>query len=125
MGIDCTCATCRELAKWSDFLPEDKITKENVCLDDKYELEDIYPFPTPFDMAKDAIGNGKYDMVNKPAHYTDGRKYEPVDVIIDWELPFDLSNAIRYISRCGRKYDAVEDIEKAVWYLNYWLKRNK
>lgn len=60
------------------------------------------------------------DNVNHPSHYCDGRKYEPVEVILDWDLDFLLGSAVKYISRCGRKGtpdDAVEDLEKAVWYI--------
>ena len=62
----------------------------------------------------------KNDNVNHPSHYCDGRKYEPVDVILDWDLDYLLGNAVKYISRCGRKGtpdDAIVDLEKAVWYI--------
>ena len=60
-----------------------------------------------------------FDIVNKPAHYIAGRKYEPIDVIEDWELSFQLGNALKYISRAGRKdpRKAREDLQKAVFYL--------
>lgn len=60
------------------------------------------------------------DDVDHPSHYCDGRRYEPVEVILDWELDFLLGNALKYISRTGRKgsdEDAIEDLEKAVWYI--------
>lgn len=56
-------------------------------------------------------------MVNHPNHYADGRKYEPIDVIHDWELNFNLGNTVKYISRAGRKDDIVQDLEKAKFYL--------
>jgi len=61
-----------------------------------------------------------FDIVNQPAHYIEGRKYEPIDVIEDWELTFHLGNALKYISRAGRKdpRKAREDLQKAVFYLN-------
>ena len=62
----------------------------------------------------------KNDNVNHPSHYCDGRKYEPVDVILDWDLDYLLGNAVKYISRCGRKGtpdDAIVDLEKAIWYI--------
>ena len=43
------------------------------------------------------------DLIKKPAHYCKGRKYEPKDVIHDWGLNFNLGNAVKYISRNGRK----------------------
>ena len=60
-----------------------------------------------------------YDMVNNPKHYTEGRKYEPIDVISDWELDFCLGNVVKYISRAGRKENYLEDLKKAQFYLNY------
>lgn len=61
--------------------------------------------------------------VEHPSHYAEGRKYEPIDVINDWELNFNLGNTIKYISRAGRKDNAVEDLKKAKYYLDYEIKR--
>lgn len=65
----------------------------------------------------------KIEAVDHPAHYADGRKYEPIDVIEDWELGFCLGNTVKYISRAGRKNDAVEDLKKAMWYLQREIER--
>lgn len=61
----------------------------------------------------------KSHPVNHPAHYTDG-KIEVIDFIEDKKLGFHLGNAVKYISRAGKKNPAktVEDLEKAAWYLN-------
>ena len=80
-------------------------------------------------MNKDIKG---YDSVNRPSHYAEGRKYEPIDVINDWNLNFNLGNTVKYISRAGRKVDfanqnkldkMIEDLEKAQFYLNYEIDR--
>ena len=60
------------------------------------------------------------DTVNNPKHY--GGKdspYEAIKVIKAWELCFNLGNAVKYISRAGKKDPAkeIEDLEKAIWYL--------
>jgi len=53
-----------------------------------------------------------------PAHYS-GLSPEPITVIESWGLGFNLGNALKYISRAGRKtVDASEDLEKARWYLS-------
>lgn len=44
-----------------------------------------------------------YDVVAHPSHYCEGRRYEPRRVIEDWDLDFYLGNALKYISRAGRK----------------------
>ena len=58
------------------------------------------------------------DAVNAPAHYVSGRFIEPLDVIEDWELGYHLGNALKYISRAGRKGNEVYDIRKAIFYLS-------
>ena len=65
------------------------------------------------------------DPVNKPAHYIEGRRFEPIDVIEDWGLGFCLGNAVKYISRAGRKGDTMEDLEKARWYLDRYIAKLK
>lgn len=66
------------------------------------------------------------DPVNHPSHYTD-TKIEVMDYIEDKGFNFALGNAVKYISRAGRK-DAnkeIEDLEKANWYLNREIERLK
>lgn len=65
-----------------------------------------------------------FDPVNRPAHYADGN-IEVIDFIEDKKLGFCLGNAIKYIARAGKKDKdkEVEDILKARWYLNRYLKQ--
>lgn len=62
-----------------------------------------------------------YDDIEHPAHYCEGRKYEPWDVIKDWELDYDLGCAVKYISRAGRKDGAtkLKDLNKAKQYIQH------
>lgn len=60
-----------------------------------------------------------FDAVRNPQHYVEGRKYEPKDVIRDWGLNFNLGNAVKYISRAGRKSDIIEDLKKAQQYIQF------
>ena len=64
------------------------------------------------------------DVVNHPSHYTDG-KIEVIDFIEQKNLNFHRGNAVKYIARAGKKDPAkeVEDLRKAVWYLNREIKR--
>lgn len=60
--------------------------------------------------------------ITNPSHYVEGRKYEPRKVINDWGLDFYKGNALKYISRAGRKGDKdkeIEDLEKAIQYLEF------
>lgn len=57
--------------------------------------------------------------VAHPKHYVDGREFEPIDVIRDWGLNFNLGNAVKYISRAGRKDSTLLDLEKARFYITH------
>lgn len=61
----------------------------------------------------------KNDPVNHPSYYTDG-KIEVIDYIKDKGLGFCLGNAVKYISRAGKKdpEKEIEDLRKAAWYIN-------
>ena len=63
------------------------------------------------------------DPVNHPAHYTTG-KIEVIDYIEDQKLPYHLGNAVKYISRAGKKdkRKKVEDLRKAVWYIERYIR---
>ncbi len=66
------------------------------------------------------------DPVNHPAHYATG-KFECIEVMreiygIEETQDFCLLNAFKYLWRCKRKKNKVEDIDKARYYLNEFLK---
>jgi len=56
------------------------------------------------------------EMVNHPSHYNKG-DHEVIDVIEDWRLGFHTGNAIKYIARHAHKESPMQDIDKAIWYL--------
>jgi len=58
----------------------------------------------------------KPDPVNHPPHYKVGG-IEVIDFIEAKDLSFRLGNVIKYVSRAGKKGDPIEDLEKALWYL--------
>lgn len=64
------------------------------------------------------------DKVNHPSHYTSG-KIEVIDFIEDQKLNYHRGNAIKYICRAGKKDKSkeIEDLEKAIWYLQREIKR--
>ena len=62
------------------------------------------------------------DNVNHPDWYTNS-KIEVIDYIEDKEFGYHLGNAIKYISRAGKKdpTKTVEDLKKAVWYIERYI----
>lgn len=56
------------------------------------------------------------EMVNHPDHYQ-GNRFEVIDIIEDYELGFNLGNAIKYILRSDKKGNKNQDLQKALWYI--------
>ena len=63
--------------------------------------------------------------VDHPDHYRKDTGHEAIDVIEAWGLGFSLGNAVKYIARAGLKGDAVEDLEKARWYIDREIERRR
>ena len=68
--------------------------------------------------------NMQNDPVSHPSHYTS----HPSGVeclTITRHMNFNLGNAMKYIWRAGLKQDSVEDLKKAVFYINDEIKRQE
>lgn len=70
------------------------------------------------------------DPVNHPSHYASG-KIECIDAMevategLNGIEAVCAGNAIKYIWRHQKKGKPIEDIEKAIWYLNHLLEHYK
>ena len=76
--------------------------------------------------------NKNYDPVKHPEHYTYGC-IECIDYIFDKDLDFALGNAIKYVTRAGRKHSkgmndtakAIQDLQKAKQYIDFEIEHLK
>lgn len=85
-------------------------------------------FSKPFTYSGKDNMDTNTDKVNHPAYY--GGKdnpYEAIKVIDAWHLDFCLGNAVKYISRAGKKdpQTEIQDLEKAMWYLQHRIDQLK
>jgi hypothetical protein len=65
-----------------------------------------------------------HDAVNHPKHYT--QHPSGVECIqITEHMNFCLGNAVKYIWRADLKNDDIEDLEKAVWYVQREIRRRR
>lgn len=68
----------------------------------------------------------KKEMVSHPEHYGGvNNTYEAIKVIEAWALCFCLGNAVKYIARCGKKDNEIQELEKAKWYINRRIEQIK
>lgn len=67
------------------------------------------------------------DPVSHPDHYGGDVPTEPIKVIREWGMNFALGNAVKYLSRAGKKDPSkkVEDLSKAIFYIEDEIKRGE
>jgi hypothetical protein len=64
------------------------------------------------------------DPVNHPAHYTSHPS--GIECIqVTEHMGFCIGSAFKYLWRAGLKGDAIEDLEKAVWYIQREIQRRQ
>ena len=64
------------------------------------------------------------EAVNHPKHY--GGKDNPLEVINiinHYKLNFELGNLIKYVLRADNKGNRKQDLQKALWYLEYEINK--
>lgn len=64
------------------------------------------------------------DVVNHPLHYTSSKSGIECIQVVE-HMGFNLGNAIKYIWRADLKGKALQDLEKAAWYINREIRRRK
>jgi len=62
------------------------------------------------------------DVVNHPKHYTSHPSGVECITVTE-HMGFNLGNAMKYIWRADLKNDALEDLQKAKWYIEREIKR--
>ena len=89
---------------------------------DDFTLETAFTFTLSNPEVQSA--EESFDTVNRPEHYVGANGMECIDVIEAFGLDRDfcLANACKYILRHAKK-NGVEDLKKAVWYLNRAISR--
>ena len=73
-------------------------------------------------LERDSIFFSEHDPVNHPKHYTSHPS--GIECIqITEHMGFNLGNAVKYVWRADLKHNAIEDLKKAVFYINREITR--
>ena len=56
-------------------------------------------------------------MRSTQLHYENGKDYDIIDVCKDYALNFNRGNILKYVARAGKKQDELQDLRKALDYL--------
>lgn len=56
-------------------------------------------------------------MRSSQLHYENGKEYDVIDVIKDYNINFNIGNVLKYVIRAKHKKDELQDLLKAKDYL--------
>ncbi len=98
---------------YADLVPVCKLYRSSKSIQDAFCLNCGHP-------AIDHFMNDKSDKVNS-VHYRKG-KIEVWDFIADQNLDYFLGNVVKYVCRSPHKGEEVEDLHKAIAYLQQKIK---
>lgn len=62
------------------------------------------------------------DNITSPDHYQGKSGCQAIDVIENFELNYNLGNVIKYVLRCRKKGELLNDLKKACYYLRREIK---
>jgi hypothetical protein len=79
---------------------------------------------------------GQVDTRATQLHYENNKGYDVIDFIKDYNLNFNRGNIIKYLARAGKKDNELQDLRKALDYLEReidhyerlqaeWIENNK
>ena len=60
----------------------------------------------------------KVDTRATQMHYENGKGYDVIDFIKDYDLNFNIGNVVKYCARLGKKDERLKELRKALDYLN-------
>ena len=109
-------------ATWSDYYWSDNVNS------DEPTYQQIKNYVTTHgklvwkrDVAVNTVADAVHivgDAIHHPKHYTsDDCGVEAIEVTS--LLPACISNAVKYVWRCGKKDEDLQELKKALWYINY------
>ncbi|BET51805.1 hypothetical protein RGQ21_67870 [Kitasatospora aureofaciens] len=92
---------------------------------EELEFEETYdamsaPHPDEDSLFSEEVDTRHDDVVNHPSHYADGWSNGAEVIDITEHLNFNRGNAVKYLSRAGKKGGSekeLEDLQKALWYV--------
>ena len=104
-------------------LKDNEVYTENIMEKIKNEVDRIVEL---FDEKPEltSISSNVSSTLSRPAHYGgENNPFEAIKIIHHYNLNFNLGNIIKYTLRCGKKDEAIKELEKIKQYADFEIQR--
>lgn len=120
-GVEDLCFYTKDLeATWSDYYWSDNVKSDDPTYQ---QIKNYVKEYGQLVWKRDVINTIDFvhiesDTIHHPKHYTsDDCGVEAIEITS--LLPACISNAVKYVWRCGKKDEDLQELKKALWYINY------
>lgn len=120
-GVEDLCFYTKDLeATWSDYYWSDNVKSDDPTYQ---QIKNYVKEYGQLVWKRDVINTIDFvhiesDTVHHPKHYiSDDCGVEAIEITS--LLPACISNAVKYVWRCGKKDEDLQELKKALWYINY------
>ncbi len=120
-GVEELCFYTKDLeATWSDYYWSDNVKSDSPTYQEIKNYVKEYGqlvWKRNVNNTMDTV-KSVADAIHHPKHYTsDDCGVEAIEITS--LLPACISNAVKYVWRCGKKDEDLQELKKALWYINY------
>ena len=117
-GVEDLCFYTKDLeATWSDYYWSDNVNPTYQQIKNYVKAYGKLVWKRNVNNTMDTV-KIVADSVHHPKHYTsDDCGVEAIEITS--LLPACISNAVKYVWRCGKKDEDLQELKKALWYINY------
>ena len=111
----------------NELIKNDILDTDTIIEDIKNELDriiELFDKKPELTSISSNVSSNVSSTLSRPAHYGgEDNPFEAIKIIHHYNLNFNLGNIIKYTLRCGKKDEAIKELEKIKQYADFEIQR--
>lgn len=116
-----------QLGCTNELINNDILDTETIIEDIKNEIDrivELFRIKPELTSKSSNVSPNVSSTLSRPAHYGgENNPFEAIKIIHHYNLNFNLGNIIKYTLRCGKKDEAIKELEKIKQYADFEIQR--
>ena len=111
----------------AELISKDILNKYTIIESIKNEVDrivELFRIKPELTSKSSNVSSNVSSTLSRPAHYGgENNPFEAIKIIHHYNLNFNLGNIIKYTLRCGKKDEAIKELEKIKQYADFEIQR--
>ena len=116
-----------QLGCTNELINNDILDTDTIIKDIKNEVDrlaELFDEKPKLTSKSSNVSSNVSPTLSRPAHYGgEDNPFEAIKIIHHYNLNFNLGNIIKYTLRCGKKDEAIKELEKIKQYADFEIQR--